>query len=178
MTNPPTVDNKGCTAVRFESGTRCTLPHGHTAAHVWGTPPDPPTVDIEAGERLLAEATPGPWYVRKGRWVSSDRDEGFGVQTFDVAGAWQGSDYAMDDAALIVYAVNHLPALLATAREAEEYAGLRESARDLRNSNEWIGNVFRASLHATQESPGAASDSSGPGLSSPALHHPEPEEER
>jgi hypothetical protein len=80
-------------------------------------------LDVTEGRRLLAEATPGPWRIGvPGDPDALDEVTGGGIEDFaEVRIPW-----SEEDAALIVYAVNHLEALLTSAAQVEE---LRRAAR-------------------------------------------------
>ena len=73
---------------------------------------------IDELERLLAQATPGPW----------ETDE-FAINAGDqmVAEAYGGIKYAATNAALIAAAVNALPAFVRLARESERWRNAYES---------------------------------------------------
>ena len=83
---------------------------------------DLPPEKVAELERLLAEATPGPW-----TWLREDTPPAPGFR-FGGEGALNESGYAFSaqDAALLVAAVNALPFLIAEARKAET---LREALR-------------------------------------------------
>ena len=76
--------------------------------------------NLDELERLLEAATPGPWGVGEGDdppYPIITTPNGHGM----VAETWGGQDveHGHADAALIVAAVNSLPALIAAARRAE-----------------------------------------------------------
>lgn len=83
------------------------------------------TVDLAALERLLSEATKTPWSWKK----HPPKDRGFYSDDWrlapgilvpeDYAGTPGGDEIDRANAALIVAAINSLPALLAIARQQE-----------------------------------------------------------
>ena len=87
--------------------------------------------------QLLAEATEGPWFVasREGDdeawWIWADRDEPFTVAQASYGGPDNRTDGEAEeaDAALIVAAVNALPALLAAAEERDRLRAAIEMLR-------------------------------------------------
>lgn len=85
---------------------------------------DPLPIDLDALEALLAKATPGPWHTGAGDHWSRD------VRAGSDAPAFCGARNGVADAALIVAAVNALPALIAELRAARrERDALREAAK-------------------------------------------------
>lgn len=74
--------------------------------------------------QLLAEATPGPWETRVVREPYTDPTPALVVPSRGGHDPWWSllfSDNADEDAALIVAAVNALPALLDVAKAAQEW---------------------------------------------------------
>jgi hypothetical protein len=72
--------------------------------------PEPVPVDLDQLDALAAAATPGPWLVDRDGDVVADRDRDSMLAAYPSAA----------DAALIVAAVNALPALVAAARERDQ----------------------------------------------------------
>jgi hypothetical protein len=90
--------------------------------------PAPTAAQIEEMEGLIAKATPGPWFAGEGiNGVPTDtmtiwpdaKGVGALIARTGYHPVWDGwFQQAHDDAALIVAAVNALPALLAAAKRA------------------------------------------------------------
>lgn len=77
-------------------------------------------VDLARLEQLLAEATDGPWYIRdESPWVV-DSDTRSCVAYGGPPPPDPNPVHAEKDAALIVEAVNSLPALIETAKAAKD----------------------------------------------------------
>ena len=108
------------------------------------------TKQIEDIKRLLAEATPGPWALHNETCVSSG--DTMTAQTCDDEP--ENTPQAEQNAALIVAAVNSLPALLADIEAAQkQITTLREALRSISMqpmANEWSREQARAALSVTE----------------------------
>ncbi len=122
-------------------------------------------LDLDEGERLLAAATPRPWrlqnrgdsYVGERYWVA---DVGLVVpnRAFILSDGLDGGRPVtahLADAALICWAVNHLPALLARARRVDELERQCEALADRwigwGGNARYCGEQLRAALAGTEE---------------------------
>lgn len=96
-------------------------------------------IDLDALAALLDKATPGPWRVRE---TTESQYQPRVLQAKYVMAALEDYDRSRTDAALIVAAVNALPALIAYVRELERERDQANKTRDV-----FAAGMIRAAEH-------------------------------
>ncbi len=95
------------------------------------------TIDLDALEQRLAEATPRPWAVDADTlsvWCANP-DDGSGGTIFDVGDPYpRGANAPIENCELAAAAVNALPDLIAELRASRRVAEAADTARHLRRN--------------------------------------------